>query len=126
MKKILKNKQEVLILFLVFLIPFLIFLGIAKLTNIWPFNNNWQAVFLTNGEIYFGHLIWLPRPHLLNVWYIKKTPVKDGKFKENLTSLNSIYWKPNDILYLESENIIWWTNLRKNSPIVKFIEKNKY
>ncbi len=117
-----KVSQIISISILVLLIVSGIYLAIAKSANFWPFNNRWQAVSLVTGETYFGHLVWFPSPHLIDVWYIRNINQK-GKISARLFPLSSVSWQPENVLYLKSRNIAWWTTLRKNSQIVQQIKR---
>lgn len=100
--------------------------------------SKWQAVFLTNEQVYFGHLT----QYGLNYWrldnahYIKmvKVPVvptiSDPKIKqedqqpqfENRTSLVKIgddIHQPENTLYIPKEQILFWQDLQNASSIAQ-------
>ncbi len=103
--------------------------------------SKWQAVFLTNDQVYFGHL----SQYGLNYWrldnahYIKMTKVpvapvapQDPKAKinqqdqqpqfENRTSLvklSSDIHQPEDVLYIPKEHILFWQDLQDTSSVAQ-------
>ncbi len=124
MKTLKQIAQIISVFILILIVSGGIYLAIAKYANLWPFNKSWQAVSLTTGEVYFGHLIWLPSPHLVDVWYIKTT-TRNGQTNQELFPLAGLYWGPENVLHLKSKNISWWTNLRKDSQVIKAIQSFK-
>ena len=104
----------------------------------------WQAVFLNNGQVYFGHLTrnsfdsW----KLSDVYYIQVTKVpvisQDEPEKKNgnkteapqpiqeetrntLVKMTSDLHSPENTMTIPSSNILFWQNLSKDSNIVQTI-----
>lgn len=102
----------------------------------------WQAVFLNNGQIYFGHFsrsgisYW----KLSDAYYIKVTKVpvaqpetKPGEKKnetpeppqeETRTTLVKVtddLHGPENTMFIPASNILFWQNLRDDSSIVRAI-----
>ena len=100
---------------------FLLYFFSAWVGNLWPFNKSWQAVALTSGEVYFGHLVWLPSPHLVDVWYIRNVSDENNELSQKLFPFSSLYWGPENVLYLSREKIVWWTTLSSTSQVVRLI-----
>lgn len=94
-----------------------------------------QAVFLSNGQIYFGRLshygigYWrLDNAHYLQV---SKTPVvPSADAKENvppqetrttLMKLSDDMHRPEDALFIPASHILFWQNLQSDSPVARAI-----
>lgn len=109
--------------------------------------SKWQAVFLSNDQVYFGHL----SQYGLNYWrldnahYIKVTKVpvapavpQDPKAKtnpqdqqpqfENRTSIVKIsddMHQPEETLYIPKEHILFWQDLQNSSSIVQTLRAER-
>ena len=118
----LKFQRWVSIIFLVFVIVLLLYFLLAWRSNLWPFNSSWQVVSLSSGEVYFGHLVWFPTPHLNDVWYVRNVRDEKGNNNQRLFPLSGAFWGPENSLYLQPDKITWWSNLRKSSQVVRLIE----
>ena len=92
--------------------------------------NTYQAVFLNNNQIYFGHLhdMYSDYPVLSDVYYVQLTqefskkgqPVQE---KGRLMRLgDSEPHMPQNEMILNKEHILFWENLRLDSPVVKTIQ----
>ena len=104
----------------------------------------WQAVFLNNGQVYFGHLTrnsfdsW----KLSDVYYIQVTKVpgtpqtepekKNGdktetpqpareETRNTLVKMTGDLHSPENAMTIPSSNILFWQNLSKDSNIVQTI-----
>lgn len=90
----------------------------------------YQAVFLDNNQIYFGHLhdTYSDYSVLSDVYYVQLTqelskkgqPVQE---KGRLIRLgDSEPHRPQNEMILNKEHILFWENLRSDSPVVKTIQ----
>jgi len=90
---------------------------------------NYQAVQLISGEVYFGHLSFFPKVKLTNVHFLQQVPApeeqEDQEPQTQLVSLNSLYFKPVNVMYLQKDQILWWTDLAQDSQIIQLIEGKK-
>ncbi len=88
--------------------------------------NAYQAVFLSNNQIYFGHLSIESSDYLKlrEVYYIQ---VIEGKNSKNrLVRLGDTEpHGPNNEMTLYKGNIIFWENLRSDSQVVQGIQTLK-
>ena len=84
--------------------------------------NKWQAVFITNGQVYFGHLRELNKEYavLKNVYYLRQ-----DQQQPNLVKLGSEIHGPEDIMHVPKEQIVFWENMRNDSPVVKAIQQQE-
>ncbi len=79
---------------------------------------NYVAVYLSTGDIYFGRLSKFPAFKLSKVVFFQR----DSEGKLSVQNFKDVVWKPMDSIYLEKENITFWTYLDPASPIVEIIE----
>jgi hypothetical protein len=111
---------------------FVVILIIFIIVTVWlvlKLNNNsaqseYSAVYLSNGEIYFGKLSWFPSPHLSDVFFIQRVADEENP-SLSLQPFNSVIWGPENEINLNSKEIIFWTNLRPDSQVVQIIETTK-
>lgn len=81
----------------------------------------YQAIFLTNNQIYFGHLKNVSPNYLIlsDVYYVKVND--DGKGQ--LVKLGSIEpHGPQDKMTISLNQVLFWENMRPDSPVVKTIQ----
>lgn len=78
----------------------------------------YAAVYLSTGDIYYGKLSWFPSPHLTDVWYLQKGTGANGA-QFGITPFTSAFWGPINEVYLNPNQIIFWTYLRNNSEIAQ-------
>jgi hypothetical protein len=98
--------------------------------------NKYQAVFLTNGQVYFGKLNgWGgPRPYLTDVYYLQapnsssesdaQSP-EDNTNTRTLVKLGSELHKPSDKLILNPDAILFVENIEDDGQVVQAIKSKK-
>ena len=103
------------------------FLG-ANISDSLPTQGH-QAIFLTSGQVYFGKLEksgdWFK---LSDVYYLQvdqnlqqgSTPISSNF---QLVKLGSEIHGPEDIMYLEPMNVLFWENLKSDSQVLQAIER---
>ncbi len=82
----------------------------------------YSAVYLVTGDIYFGKLSWFPHPHLTSVWLLQRGVNGQNQPQFAVVPLKSVVWGPGDRMDLNERQIVFWTRLAGNSPVVKAIE----
>ncbi len=99
----------------------------------------YQAVFLTNGQVYFGKITGITADvvTLSDIYYLQQqTSVQnqDDKDKQaqaqnqmSLAKLGKELHGPQDRMYIERSQVLFWENLKdaENSQVVKTIEQEK-
>lgn len=86
--------------------------------------NKVQAVFLSNGQVYFGNLsrsgfdAW----RLTNAHYLERSP--DGA-PARIKKLAEDMHMPENTMYISNKNILFWQNLQNASPITQGITDGK-
>ena len=89
-------------------------------------SNTYQAIFLSNDQIYFGHLKRESRESeyltLTDVYYVKVAEDSTGQ----LVKLGQIEpHKPTNQMIINQEHILFWENLSPDSPVVRTIQGYK-
>ena len=89
--------------------------------------NKWQSVFLTNGQVYFGHLKEINRAYavLKNAYYLRTEPQSQPSQQPqiNLVKLGNEIHGPEDLMYLPKDKIVFWENMRADSRVVQLINQ---
>jgi hypothetical protein len=87
--------------------------------------DKWQAVFLDNGQVYFGKLTNESTEYvtLATVYYLRTA----GDLERNDASINLIklggeLHGPEDTLHIAKSQILFWENLKDTSSIVQRIQ----
>ncbi|KKW16840.1 MAG: hypothetical protein UY56_C0009G0004 [Parcubacteria group bacterium GW2011_GWA1_50_14] len=81
----------------------------------------YSAVYLSTGDIYYGELHWFPRPYMEHVWFYQETVDAKNRTVPSVSPFTGAFWKPIDTIYLNPQNIIFWTRLKGDSEIAKVI-----
>ena len=93
----------------------------------------YQSVFLTNGQVYFGHLSASGNfLKLTNIYYLNVPAsttsgdqLKQTQTKPELVKLGNELHGPEDVMYIESDKVLFWENMRDDSQVVKAINSQK-
>lgn len=98
--------------------------------------DGYQAIFMTNGQVYFGHLSNLGADYteLTDVYYLQvqqsvpnpseTTQADLNKDQPNvsLTKLGNELHGPKDKMHISKDQILFWENLKDDSTVVKAIK----
>lgn len=106
---------------LVSVIVLLIVLGVVIYWQRGGFEEPYWAVYLNTGDLYFGKLNRFPKLSLSDAWLLQRNP-QDTQNPLSLAKFKEVFWGPEDKIYLNGENIVWKTKLRKDSQVVQFIK----
>ena len=87
-----------------------------------PKLSGFSAVYLENGDIYFGKLNWFPRLNLSNTWFIQKNTDQTGGSQLNINPFSGIFWGPDSKIYLNRDRVVFTVRLRADSQVAKFLE----
>ncbi|RJQ14831.1 hypothetical protein C4553_00015 [Candidatus Parcubacteria bacterium] len=91
-----------------------------------------QAVFLTNGQVYFGTMQVVNRNYikLASVYYLQVQQPVELQSQEitnqpniNIVKLGGEIHGPEDAMFIPQDRILFWENLREDSNIVKLIQR---
>ena len=104
-------------------------------------SGDWQAVFLTNGQVYFGQLSNLNSayPELTNIYYlqVQEVPIQPAEPAETneagvqpaqqttqrmiLVKFGTEIHKPQDKMFINKEHIMFYETLQPDSQVLKAI-----
>ncbi len=91
---------------------------------------NWRAVFLTNNQVYFGHFLWTPFTSsitLKDIYYLQVSqPLQQGDSKDKQPEIKIVKFGneihgPTDRMVIMKPQILFWEDLKDNSPVVQKI-----
>lgn len=95
--------------------------------------DKYQAVFLTNGQVYFGHLSGLESEYskLTDVFYLQtqpaapqeEKPAEEAQPQVTLSKLgkNELHG-PEDTMFIAKSQILFWENLKDDGKVVQAIK----
>jgi len=91
-------------------------------------SGRWQGVFLTNNQVYFGHLGNYNNEYVVlkNIYYLRAADsLQQGAVPQganlNLVKLGAELHGPEDIMYIPRDKILFWENLTSSSQVVQAI-----
>jgi hypothetical protein len=96
-----------------------------------PKADKWQAVFLSNGQVYFGHLSYERRMYILRDIYYLQAPQDLQSLPTtptaslNLVKLGEELHGPEDAMYIDRDKVMFWENLKDSSRVVEAIGRLK-
>ena len=85
----------------------------------------WQAVFLTNNQVYFGKLDTYDTTYLTlsHVYYLRTAADLEasGSAGLNLIKLGGELHGPEDVMYIPKSTVLFWENMKQTSQVVQTI-----
>lgn len=115
----------VIIIFLAFAWGYLTFLH----PLIFP-PKTFQAVFLTNNQVYFGHIVKVTRQniYLTDIYYLQikgsiQPKEKNKEPKLSLVKLGNEIHGPQDLMIINRDQVVFIENLKDDSKVVKAIKE---
>lgn len=114
-------------------IVLLALLAVVTEGNIRPDSKSYQAVFLNNGQVYFGklHRAHSQTPYLTDIYYLKTNPPLQGaegseqRSQLSLVKFGNEIHGPQDQMFLNREYLLFWENLKPTSQVVGLIGEHK-
>lgn len=93
-------------------------------------DKNYQAVFLTNGQVYFGKVasmnakeVVLQDIYYLQVQQVQPKPEDQPQQKLTLIKLGNELHGPEDKMYINAEQVLFYENLKDEGKVVQAIKK---
>lgn len=86
-----------------------------------PEKSGYHAVYMTSGDIYFGRLKKFPHLALGNAYTLQRNP-GNTETPFNLVKFDDVFWGPEDILELNSANVLWIVELENDSQVVQYVQ----
>lgn len=95
--------------------------------------NTWRAVFLINNQVYFGHFYYIPLRStitLSDIYYLQVSqplqPTAEGQKPEiKIIKFGKEIHGPQDKMMIPKSQLLFWEDLRYDSPVVKAIREDK-
>jgi hypothetical protein len=107
-------------LFLVVLVILGVWIGFAA--NKDPkAESQYSAVYLTTGDVYFGKFSRFPMPHMTGAWHLDRGVDKNNNPQIGFSEVKNAFWGPAETMYFSKGQIVFWTKLRNDSPIIKIL-----
>lgn len=86
-------------------------------------SQKWQAITLSNNQVYFGHLKEISGKYaVLEDAYYLQAP-SGSQTTTNLVKLKEKIYGPENQIYIPKEQIIFWENLGEESQVIKAIQQ---
>lgn len=90
--------------------------------------NKFQAVFLTNGQVYFGHVnkITPQYMNLKDIYYLQtsnNSADKNAQSNVTLVKLGCELHAPEDQMLIQTQQVSFWENLKDSGQVAKAIDK---
>lgn len=122
-----KNMTKKIIIFLAIIVVLFLALTAWLLPKIGGAKNSspssYSAVYLRTGDVYFGKLSWFPKPQLSNVWLLQRSVDEENNPQVGVVPLDEVFWGPIDKIYFNASEVVFWTSLRNDSPVIELIDK---
>lgn len=94
--------------------------------------DKYQAIFLTNGQVYFGKLSKVDDKYveLTDIYYLQvqqdvQPAEKDDNPQVSLAKLGSELHGPDDKMSINRDQVLFWENLKDDGKVAKAIAENK-
>jgi len=93
--------------------------------------SEYQAVFLTNGQVYFGKIADTSKEFitLKNIYYLQAVQPLQGASAQSqpfsLVKLGKELHGPTDVMYISRAQVLFYEDLREDSSVVKTIKEYK-
>lgn len=132
-KKFKKDKNNTYITYLVVFVAVLVLVVFLVQSEGFPVidDNTYQAVFLTNNQVYFGELKDYSDEYVIleNIFYLQASdPLQQvsvlGSTDDsniNLVKLGDELHGPEDKMFIPKERILFWENLKTDSAVARAI-----
>lgn len=130
-----KRNNVLMILIVVAIVAIGLFAGVKAFSYLRGNDANiagdkYQAVFLTNGQVYFGKVAHVDDSYvkLSNIYYlqvqqqVQPTEEKKGEQPQvSLAKLGSELHGPEDTMYISRQQVLFWENLKTDGKVAKAI-----
>lgn len=98
--------------------------------------NEYQAVFLTNGQVYFGKVSNVSGGYvkLTDIYYLQvqqsvqpdsKSSSSSNNSQVSLAKLGSELHGPEDAMFISRQQVLFWENLKNDGKVVQAINSYK-
>ncbi|MGB9681257.1 MAG: hypothetical protein ACPLXL_01810 [Minisyncoccia bacterium] len=105
---------------LIALLGYLVYLNMKKLGE-----DRYYAVYLRTGDLYFGKISWFPKFSLNDVWLLQRSVDQNNQVSFSLVGFTEAVYMPVDRIDLNKDNVVWITQLDKDSPVIQEIKARR-
>jgi hypothetical protein len=121
------KKATVGIMILLCLFTMTLVAGCGKMDENLSFTTEYQAIFVDNGQVFFGKLEngASLHPLLRDVYYIGRQASPDGKEVKNILLKRGNEWHAPDFMYLTSSHIVMIEPVSPTSRVAELIKDLK-
>lgn len=85
--------------------------------------SDYYAVYMRNGDLYFGRLVRFPSFGLKNVYTIQVN-AQNQQNPISVQRFDSVFWGPEDFLKINSNEVSWYTKLKSDGQMSQLIKNN--
>ncbi len=110
----------IFLIILIALLGYLIYLNVKKLGE-----DRYYAVYLRTGDLYFGKISWFPKFSLNDVWLLQRSVDQNNQVSFSLVKFTEAIYMPVDRIDLNKDNVVWITQLDKDSPVIQEIKARR-
>lgn len=110
-------------------------LGLLSKRDRFVNDNQYQAVFLSNGQVYFGQLSGLNDKYVVleNIYYLQQDQNQQVQSGDNqnqqtnvsLVKLGNELHGPEDQMFIARDQILFWENLKADGKVSQAIKNQK-
>jgi len=130
MKKIFISTILIFVLLLIFVAAFLWQDGTVRNTiQLFRYRDSYQAVFLNNGQVYFGNIVeltneyvFLEDPYSIKVQQKETAEEESAQSEIKLLSIEDEFYKPEGYMLIKKSEILFIEELKDSSQIINIIE----
>lgn len=103
----------------------------VKFTEKQVAKDRYQAVFLSNGQVYFGKITKITKDTMKieDIYYLNEGAVDNSGNATSdtigLTKLGKELHSPDDAMMLERKNVLFWENLKSDGKVAQAIADHK-
>lgn len=121
MKSTSNSKKTTRILIGIVILLLAILVGLVSVQLIFG-KDDYYAVYLRTGDLYFGKLVRFPYFGMKNVYTLQAT--QDPQNPLRIQKFSEIFWGPSDYLKLNRDEIVWYTKLNSQGQLYKVLTTN--
>lgn len=110
--------------FLILLVIVVVLLGLAALFSWRVFfrAQDFYAVYLRTGDVYFGKLSYVPFG-LSQVYTLQVNP-QSQETPINIQRFTNVFWGPEDFMKINRDEVVWVVKLSSQGQLAKLIKAN--
>lgn len=84
--------------------------------------DDYYAVYLRTGDLYFGKLVRFPYFGIKNIYTLQAT--QDPQNPLRIQKFSEVFWGPGDYLKLNRDEVVWYTKLDPKGQLYEVLTTN--